>query len=306
MSKLWVHGMMPIQFILFLVITMVAFVVGSHFLRKAGRPVPMFLQAILIWIAAYSIFKFVMYPPIPVSLLYTFMGLITIVLFIFVSSTEASWTEFKRPIVNTLMAETPIYKGIRTVSLVALPAFIGYTTYANLAPKFEEPIELRVVHPAPPASTTVHGKSYPLQTTYNPFRVTDDGKELPVGEEQKYFGANAFEENAPKFLQYAREGGAIFFQNCHFCHGDNLNGKGMFAFAFNPIPANFADPGTIAQLQETFVFWRVAKGGPGLPREGFPWASAMPPWEQHLTTDEIWKVIMFEYWHTNFYPRTWD
>jgi hypothetical protein len=234
---------MPIQFILFLVLTMAGFVIGNYFLRKAGKPVPMFAQAILVWFAAYSIFKFVMYPPIPVSLLYTFMGLITIVLFIFVSSTEASWTEFKRPIVNTLMAETPVYKSIRTVSLVALPALIGYTTYANLA---------------------------------------------------------------PKFLQYAREGGAIFFQNCHFCHGDNLNGRGMFAFAFNPIPANFADPGTIAQLQETFVFWRVSKGGPGLPREGFPWASAMPPWEQHLTTDEIWKVIMFEYWHTNFYPRTWD
>ena len=28
----------------------------------------------------------------------------------------------------------------------------------------------------------------------------------------------------------------------------------------------------------------------------------MPPWEQHLTTDEIWKVILFE-WHTGYYPR---
>jgi len=65
----------------------------------------------------------------------------------------------------------------------------------------------------------------------------------------------------------------------------------LHAFAFNPIPANFTDPGTIAQLQETFIFWRVSKGGIGLPNEGFPWASVMPPWEQHLTTDEIWKVI---------------
>ena len=82
--------------------------------------------------------------------------------------------------------------------------------------------------------------------------------------------------------------------------------RGLHAFAFNPIPANFTDPGTIAQLQETFIFWRVAKGGIGLPNEGFPWASVMPPWEQHLTVDEIWKVILFEYWHTGYYPRTWD
>ena len=86
----------------------------------------------------------------------------------------------------------------------------------------------------------------------------------------------------------------------------NLNGRGLHAFAFNPIPANFTDAGTIAQLQETFLFWRVSKGGIGLPREAFPWASTMPPWEQHLTTDEIWKVIMFEYWHTGYFPRTWD
>jgi len=108
------------------------------------------------------------------------------------------------------------------------------------------------------------------------------------------------------YLKNVREGGEIFFQNCHFCHGDNLNGRGLHAFAFNPIPANFTDPGTIAQLQETFIFWRVSKGGIGLPREGFPWASVMPPWEQHLTTDEIWKVVLFEYWHTGYYPRTWD
>jgi hypothetical protein len=59
-------------------------------------------------------------------------------------------------------------------------------------------------------------------------------------------------------------------------------------------------------LQETFIFWRVSKGGIGLPNEGFPWASVMPPWEQHLTVDEIWKVVLFEYWHTGYYPRTWD
>ena len=118
--------------------------------------------------------------------------------------------------------------------------------------------------------------------------------------------ANPWDDKNQGYLKYVREGGEIFFQNCHFCHGDNLNGRGLHAFAFNPIPANFTDPGTIAQLQETFIFWRVSKGGIGLPNEGFPWASVMPPWEQHLTVDEIWKVILFEYWHTGYYPRTWD
>ncbi len=32
----------------------------------------------------------------------------------------------------------------------------------------------------------------------------------------------------------------------------------------------------------------------------------MPPWEEHLNTEEIWKVILFEYWYTGWHPRTFD
>jgi mono/diheme cytochrome c family protein len=303
---MWIPGAMPIE--LLLIITAVAFIyVGVNYvLTKMGKRIPAFPQAILLWLGAYSIFKFVLFPPIPSALLYTYMGLVTLVVFLFISSTEKGWTEFKRPILNTVMAINPMYKGIRTVSFVVLPLLIGYGTYDFNVPKFDEPIDLRTVHPAPPASVTVRGTNFTLQTAQNPFRVDENGKYLPVGQEAKYFKMNPFAPDAPPYMKNVRDGGAIFFQNCHFCHGDNLNGRGMFAFAFVPIPANFSDPGTIAQLQETFVFWRISKGGPGLPREGAPWASAMPPWEEHLTTDEIWKVNMFEYWHTEFFPRTWD
>ena len=305
MGKFWIPGYMPVQLLVILTVAFFAFVGVNWYLKKQGRGVPMLAQAILAWITSYILLGVVLYPPIPVSLLYTYMGLITIVLFLLVSSDEDSWTEFKRPILKMLGGETPAYRGVRTVTFVALPLLIGFGTYDNVRPKFEEPIELRTVHPAPPASVKVHGKSFTLQTAENPFRVDESGQ-YSNEVQQQHADDNPFDPNASKYMQYVREGGAIFFQNCHFCHGDNLDGRGMFAFAFNPIPANFVDSGTIAQLQETFVFWRVAKGGPGLPREGFPWASAMPPWEQHLTTDEMWKAILFEYWHTGFYPRTWD
>jgi hypothetical protein len=296
---------MPVQLLLILTVAFFVFVGVNWFLKKRGRGIPMFAQAILTWVVSYILLGFVLFPPIPASLLYTYMGLITIVLFLLVSSDEESWTDFKRPILKTLGGETPAYRGVRTITYVALPLLIGFGTYDNIRPKFDEPIELRTVHPAPPASVKVHGKNFTLQTAENPFRVDESG-EYSNNVQEKHLDDNPFDPNASKYMQYVREGGAIFFQNCHFCHGDNLDGRGMFAFAFNPIPANFTDAGTIAQLQETFVFWRVAKGGPGLPREGFPWASAMPPWEQHLTTDEMWKAILFEYWHTGFYPRTWD
>jgi hypothetical protein len=297
---------MPIELLLFLVLIFVSFVLGHYLLKKkTGKGISPLGQYVLMWATAYAFFKFVVFPPIPSALLYTYMGLISLVLFLLISSTEQSWTEFKRPIINTLLGQTPAYRGIRTVSFAVIPLLAGFGTYNFLSPKFEEPIELRTVHPAPPASVAVHGKTFVLQQEKNPFRVDEKG-EYSNEVQIKYQDANPFDPNAPSYMKAVKEGGAIFFQNCHFCHGDNLNGRGMFAFAFNPIPANFTDAGTIAQLQETFVFWRVSKGGPGLPREGFPWASAMPPWEEHLQTDEIWKVIAFEYWHTGFYPRTWD
>ena len=229
---------------------------------------------------------------------------------------EEDWIKFKQPIMNVLDAKTGGNRILRYAYLVILPILIGGFSYNAMVPKSEEPIELRTVHPAPPASTKVHGKTYTLQTTQNPYRVNPEGKydqeysnanivEQGMGRLMKP-NANPWDKDAQGYLKYVREGGEIFYQNCHFCHGDNLNGRGLHAFAFNPIPANFTDPGTIAQLQETFIFWRVSKGGIGLPNEGFPWASVMPPWEQHLTVDEIWKVVLFEYWHTGYYPRTWD
>jgi mono/diheme cytochrome c family protein len=256
------------------------------------------------------------YPPIPFSVRAMYGTVSLIAVFMWMSSNEEDWKKFKQPIINVLDAQTGFHKALRTMYLVLLPLIIGGFSYTAMKPTSEEPIELRTVHPAPPASTKVHGKTYTLQTSQNPYRVNPEGKydqeysnglivEQGMGRLMKP-NANPWDPNAQGYLKYVREGGEIFFQNCHFCHGDNLNGRGLHAFAFNPIPANFTDPGTIAQLQETFIFWRVSKGGIGLPNEGFPWASVMPPWEQHLTTDEIWKVILFEYWHTGYYPRTWD
>ncbi|MDP3773477.1 MAG: cytochrome c [Gemmatimonadales bacterium] len=102
------------------------------------------------------------------------------------------------------------------------------------------------------------------------------------------------------------EGRRVYYQNCVFCHGDRFDGQGDYAHAFNPAPLSFTDPGTIAQLTESYVFWRIAKGGRGLPREGTPWNSAMPAWEDFLTEDEIWAVVMFLYEHTGWHPRTFE
>jgi mono/diheme cytochrome c family protein len=62
-----------------------------------------------------------------------------------------------------------------------------------------------------------------------------------------------------------------------------------------PRPANFRDDGTIAQLDENYVFWRIKEGYEGLPVGSMRYRSAMPPWREVLTDEQIWKIIMFEY-----------
>jgi hypothetical protein len=184
------------------------------------------------------------------------------------------------------LVEDPSNKIIRNVVFVILPLLAGYYTYTNMLPSFEAPIELRTIHPAPPSKFTAFGKSFNLSTLENPYRKYE-------------------KEDPTKFRELIKDGGEIYIKNCQYCHGDKLDGKGQYASGLNPTPLNFQDIGTIAQLQESFLFWRISTGGPGLPAEAAPWISSMPVWENFLTEEEVWKVILFIYDYTNRQPRSW-
>ena len=148
----------------------------------------------------------------------------------------------------------------------------------------QAPLSSRTIHPPPPPSISFNGTTIDLATGDNPYR--------------------ALQESDPAaFAGHVDNGRRIYFENCFYCHGDNMQGRGMYALGFDPIPANFADPTTIAQLQETYLFWRIAKGAPGLPNESTPWSSAMPAWENFLTEEEIWDAIIFLYEYTDQEPR---
>jgi len=256
---------------------------------------PIFMNGVVVWLAGWFFYKFILFPPVPWTLFITYMVMWTIGTFLYISQDPATFREFRKPIVLMVIGE---YKIARYIVFAALPLLVGWTTWQKLQPQFDEPVELRTVHPAPPATTRVHGKTYTLEGLQNPFRID---------EQDNYKDSFPFlDADKQEYMKYVTEGGTIFFQNCHYCHGDQLNGLGMFSHVFNPTPANFIDPGTIAMLRESFLFWRVSKGGPGLPNESTPWSSAMPPWEEHLKTEEIWKVILFEYWYTGWHPRTFD
>ena len=269
----------------------VAFLIITHLVLRLKPSIAM--KALFVWYLGYYFYDAILFPPIPWTLFITYMVMWSIGVFLYISQDADSFREFREPIAKTIVGE---YKFAQIVVMIAMPILVGFATYKSIYPAYQEPVELRTVHPAPPATTKVHGKTYPLESTNNPFRID---------EQDNYKDSFPFlDADKHEYMKYVTEGGTIFFQNCHYCHGDQLNGIGMFSHVFNPTPANFIDPGTIAMLQESFLFWRVSKGGPGLPNESTPWSSAMPAWEEHLKTDEIWKVILFEFWYTGHHPRT--
>jgi mono/diheme cytochrome c family protein len=251
--------------------------------RYAAHP---FWQAVGILVFAYIIVEYVipLLPGsaiVPKSVVLQYMVTVLVGVLIYVSDNEERWTSFKQPI-NAVLVE-PRLRVARAALLVVVTALVGLIAYGQVATTVAAPPNLRSIHPAPPTEITFRGKSITLTGLENPLRQHADS--LPA---------------------YRAEGKRVYYQNCLPCHGDHLDGLGHFASGFNPLPANFQDNGTIAQLTESFVFWRVAKGGPGLPREGTPWNSAMPKWEDFLSEREIWSVILFLYDQTGWTPRTWE
>ncbi len=249
-----------------------------------------FWQAALIIVISWLIFKFgiaylpqligVKSAPAPGSVVLQYMAVVIVGMLLYVSSDEQRWLTFKEPIHALLVDHDK--RILRTLLLVAIPVLAGFVAFDRVRPTVEAPPALRSIHPAPPSRITFRGKSMTLADLENPLRKT--------GNVQAHY----------------EEGRRVYYQNCLPCHGDALDGQGHWAHAFNPAPLNFRDNGTIAQLSESFVFWRIAKGGIGLPKEGTPWNSAMPAWEDFLTEEEIWAVIIFLYQQTGWTPRVME
>ncbi|MEK6683248.1 MAG: cytochrome c [Nitrospirota bacterium] len=241
--------------------------------KPKRRRVPVPLQVAIIWIGVYLFLKFFIRPPLPSSLIFMYMTMTSIGLGVYVSIYEDMLQGFLRPIVDFLRGD-PLrawtWRASRWVLLVTIPVFVGYGFYQRVAPRTEPPIGSRVIHPAPPRE---------FAQLVNP--VPHTKMNLLIGK-------------------------GLYTAYCSPCHGKDLDGKGIAARGFNPPPANFVDVGTIAQLQESYLFWRISNGGVGLPSEGEPWNTAMPRWDTRISSENIWKIIMYEFEGSGHVPRTWD
>ena len=251
--------------------------------------IPKIFQAVLVVLLIYAgsriVFDVILGQPIPSSLMTMYLFFIIAGVSMVFTFTEEGAKELAAPL--WALVEDPSKITLRNIIFAIVPLIAGGMAFHQASPSYEAPMELRSIHPAPPATIRAFDKKYNLLTLESPLRH--------------------FEKDDPeKFRELVAAGAEVYAQNCIFCHGDKLDGQGIYAPALNPLPMNFQDIGTIAQLQESYLFWRIATGGPGLPSEAAPWISAMPVWQDFLTEEEIWKVILFLYDYTGHRPRSFD
>jgi mono/diheme cytochrome c family protein len=246
------------------------------------RRTSLLIWAAAWWVGIYVLLQFGFSAPIPSSVVSIYMGIATLAILAYMSSSQERREEVSRPLVTFITDKR--YSMLLGATVIAIPALAAANVYRRMSVPIEPPLFPRTVHPASPSEITVHDKSIHLDAGDNPFRELETS-------------------NPQEFRKHVENGRRGYYRNCVFCHGDDLSGNGMFVHGLDPTPTNFADGATIPNLRETFLFWRISKGGPGLPEEGGPWDTAMPAWEKFLKEEEMWDAILFLYDFTGTRPR---
>ena len=136
----------------------------------------------------------------------------------------------------------------------------------------------------PPSHINVYGKNHDLTTLENPVRtkVLEQLKSDP-------------EQAMVAYTEAVKAGRDVYYSECMQCHGDHLDGAGMFAGGIDPAPPNFREPDRLSSLREAYVFWRITTGGAGLPKESSPWESIMPDYQELLSEEQVWNLVLFLY-----------
>ncbi|HCP45628.1 MAG TPA: hypothetical protein DIU15_06285 [Deltaproteobacteria bacterium] len=248
----------------------------------------LFWSVVGFFVSTMAWLKLGIYPPAPASVMVLYGGTTFLACLLYVTSSEegrvAVWSPFKRIIVD------PSKRGLLLLLLAVIPSLVAFQTYKASLPSASPPPKVRTVHPPPPSTIDVQGVGDAEASTIDLI-----GGDSPLRPLQT--------SDPEAFAEKIARGKVVYYENCFYCHGDRLAGDGHYATAVNPPPANFQDKGILPMFTETFFFWRIAKGGPGLPDGGTPWDSSMPIWEDFLSEDDMWAVILYLYEYTGNSPR---
>src|SRR5207344_1299748 len=157
------------------------------------------------WIGIYVLLRFGFTAPIPSSVVTIYMGIVTMAILAYVSSSEDRREAVSGPLVRVMTDKR--YTVLLFATVVLIPALAAANVYVQMNVPLQPPLFSRTIHPASPSEITVHNKKIDLDAGENPFRHLETS-------------------NPAEFRQHVENGRQVFYRNCVFCHGDNLAGNG--------------------------------------------------------------------------------
>ena len=197
----------------------------------------LFTKCLIIFVALWFFLRFfiggVWSVPLPASVIGMYLGLILLAILVHVSVEDDRFREFLRPVKETLADDSRRTR--RTVLFALIPVVMLVFTFSKVATKADPPAALRTAHPAPPPELTYRDKVIGLtQEVQNPFRhLEKDDKEA--------------------FKAHVDNGRRVYYQNCFYCHGDDLDGEGAFRSRFQPAACKLSRPWDYSELSGIFL-----------------------------------------------------
>ena len=244
---------------------------------------------ISMWITNNPLPQHVPDKALKIYITFTIIGI-----FVYVTSSEERKTNFLDPVKAFLAGGQGAFMSIiRIAVLVLLPLVVGFKTYDSVVPKLQSIGGIRIMHPTMPGKfeKLVSPAREPLEEATKAYMA------------EKSFQGSFEEAKAALSEENMMDGRVAYAKNCRPCHGMQANGKGPMAWGWRLKPADFTDPGIFPTIVEPYAFWRVSKGGPGLPSASTPWDSAMPIWDLNLPEHVRWQVLLGEYDLAGVGPR---
>src|SRR5919198_2109916 len=154
------------------------------------------------WIGIYVLLRFGFTAPIPSSVIAIYVGIASLAILAYVSSSQQRRDEVSGPLLRFMTDKR--YTALLAATVVAIPALAAANVYVRMNVPVEPPLFSRTVHPASPADITVHDKRIDLDAGGNPFRP--------------------LETSSPEeFRKHVENGRKVYYRNCVFCHGDNMS-----------------------------------------------------------------------------------
>ena len=201
---------------------LVVLAVAAAFGLLRFRRVNLLLWAGAWWVGIYVLLRFGFTAPIPSSVVSLYMGIVSIAILAYVSSSQERREEVSRPLVRFMTDKR--YTALLVATVVAIPALAAANVYVQMNVPLEPPFFPRTVHPASPPEITVHDKKIDLDAGENPFLHLETS-------------------NPEEFRKHVENGRQVYYRNCVFCHGDNHGRQRHVRARAGPDPDQLRRPG---------------------------------------------------------------